>query len=145
MADPSYHAVASERTGHAEVVRVEFDPAVIQLDTLLDVFFSTHDPTTLNRQGHDAGTQYRSAVFFTTDEQKAVVEKYIAALTADRVFDKPIVTEVKPLPAFYPAEEYHQDFYNRNTSSSYCQFVIEPKLAKLRARFTPFLKENAGK
>ena len=138
MADPSYHAVASERTGHAEVVRVEFDPAVIQLDTLLDVFFSTHDPTTLNRQGHDAGTQYRSAVFFTTDEQKAVVEKYIAALTADRVFDKPIVTEVKPLPAFYPAEEYHQDFYNRNTSSSYCQFVIEPKLAKFPAPFTPF-------
>src|SRR3989338_2144549 len=101
MADPSYHAVASERTGHAEVVRVEFDPAVIQLDTLLDVFFSTHDPTTLNRQGHDAGTQYRSAVFFTTDEQKAVVEKYIAALTADRAFDKPIVTEVKPFTAFF--------------------------------------------
>ncbi|MEK7084069.1 MAG: peptide-methionine (S)-S-oxide reductase MsrA [Patescibacteria group bacterium] len=136
---PSYHDVSRERTGHAEVVQVVFDPVQIPLSVLLDVFFSTHDPTTLNRQGHDAGTQYRSAIYYTGEDQKQAIGAYIKKLKEEEIFDRPIVTEVRPIAAFYPAEDYHQNYYNRNADASYCQFVIEPKLAKLRQRFSAFL------
>jgi peptide-methionine (S)-S-oxide reductase len=133
--NPTYRDVCGGATGHAEVVQIEFDPAVIDYRTLLEIFFTIHDPTTLNRQGGDAGTQYRSAIFFHDAQQEAIAKGLIAELTAEEVFPRPIVTEVKPLTTFYPAEDYHQDYYATNPEQGYCQAVIAPKLAKFRAKF----------
>jgi peptide-methionine (S)-S-oxide reductase len=132
--NPSYRQVCAGTTGHAEVVQVAFDPTVITFEDLLDVFFTIHDPTTLNRQGADVGTQYRSAIFHNSPEQKATAERVIAQLEASKVWDDPIVTEVAPLETFYPAEEYHRDYYRRNPNQGYCQVVIAPKIAKLRSK-----------
>ena len=135
VADPTYDRVCGGKTGHAEVVRVTFDPSVLGYADLLDVFFATHDPTTLNRQGADVGTQYRSAIFFHSPEQKAVAEAKIAELNAAGLWPNPIVTEVTPLATFYPAEDYHQGYYRANPYQGYCQAVISPKVAKFRKRF----------
>jgi len=138
--NPTYEAVCTGRTGHAEVTQVEFDPAVISYRDLLDVFFTIHDPTTLNQQGADVGTQYRSAIFYQSPEQERVARETIAQLDAQHVWDDPIVTEVVPLAAFYPAEQYHRDYYNRNQNQPYCRAVIAPKVAKLRKHFLEKLK-----
>jgi peptide-methionine (S)-S-oxide reductase len=138
--NPSYRQVCAGTTGHAEVVQVAFDPTVITFEDLLDVFFTIHDPTTLNRQGADVGTQYRSAIFHNSPEQKATAERVIAQLEASKVWDDPIVTEVAPLETFYPAEEYHRDYYRRNPNQGYCRVVIEPKVAKFRKRFLERLR-----
>ena len=138
--NPSYEAVCTGRTGHAEVVQIEFDPAVVSYRELLDVFFVIHDPTTLNRQGVDEGTQYRSAVFYHSPQQQQEAEAVIAELEAGKVWDDPIVTEVVPLDAFYPAEEYHRDYFRRNPGQSYCRAVIAPKVAKLRKQYFEKLK-----
>ena len=138
--NPTYEAVCSGRTGHAEVTQVEFDPTVISYRDLLDVFFTIHDPTTLNQQGGDVGTQYRSAIFYQSPEQERVAREVIAALEATHVWDDPIVTEIVPLTAFYPAEAYHRDYYNRNQNQPYCRAVIAPKVAKLRKHYLERLK-----
>lgn len=138
--NPTYEAVCTGRTGHAEVTQVEFDPAVISYRDLLDVFFTIHDPTTLNQQGADVGTQYRSAIFYQSPEQENVARALIAQLEAENVWDDPIVTEVVPLEVFYPAEAYHRDYYNRNQNQPYCRAVIAPKVAKLRKHFLERLK-----
>ena len=135
VANPSYEAVCREETGHAEAVQVEYDPDELSYEDVLAVFFTVHDPTTLNRQGPDRGTQYRSAIFYHGDAQKEAAEAFIADLEADDVYDDPIVTEVSPLDTFYEAEEYHQDYYEKNPGSGYCQVNISPKLKKLRERF----------
>jgi peptide-methionine (S)-S-oxide reductase len=132
---PSYEQVCSGATGHAEVVRVAFDPAVISFSDLLDIFFTIHDPTTLNRQGGDSGTQYRSAVFFENAEQEKETRAKIAALEAEHVWSDPIVTEVAPLGQFWPAEQYHDNYFARNPQNPYCAVVIEPKVAKARKHF----------
>lgn len=129
---PTYSQVCYEDTGHAEVVEVEYDPEVVALEDVLDVFFATHDPTSLNRQGGDAGPQYRSVVLYNSPAQKARVEKFIAGIAAR--YDRPIVTELAELDRFYPAEEYHQRYYERNRGAPYCRTVISPKLAKLRKK-----------
>jgi len=138
--NPTYAQVCSGRTGHAEVARIEFDPARTSYGDLLEVFFSTHDPTTLNRQGADVGTEYRSIILYASDAQKRAAEGYIAELTEAKVFDAPIVTEVQPLEAFYAAEDYHREYYRNNAYAPYCQFVIRPKLAKFHKRFGERLK-----
>ncbi len=130
--NPSYEAVCTGRTGHAEVVQVTFDPAVLNYRDLVEVFFGIHDPTTLNRQGADVGTQYRSAIYYHSPVQEQTARDVIAALERDQVFDAPIVTEVGPFTAFYPAEEYHQDYFRRNPGQGYCRAVIAPKVAKFR-------------
>ena len=140
VADPDYYGVSSGRTGHAEAVQVHFDPAVISYADLLDIFFTIHDPTTLNRQGADVGTQYRSAIYYHSAEQKQAAEQAIARLAADKVWKNPIVTEVKPAETFYPAEPEHQDYFARNPYSGYCQMVISPKVAKLRSHFMEKLR-----
>lgn len=140
--NPSYEEVSSGNTGHAESIRIEFDPSVIKYEDLLNVFFATHDPTTLNRQGNDAGTQYRSVVFFDSAKQRDVALEYIKKLEDDGVYPDPIVTEVRSLDKFWPAESYHQRYYENNESKPYCQFVINPKIAKLRQKFTPLLKQE---
>jgi len=139
--NPSYEAVCTGVTGHAEAVEVTFDPAVISYADLLELFFAFHDPTTLNRQGPDTGTQYRSAIFVHTPEQKLVAEQTIARLGAEKVFPSPIVTEVTAATTFYPAEEYHQGYYRRNPNAGYCQAMIGPKVAKLRAKYASRLKK----
>jgi len=138
--DPSYEQVCTGRTGHAEVVQVTFDPKVIAYKDLLEVFFSTHDPTSLNRQGADVGTQYRSIILYGNENQRKEAEDTIAKLAADHTFGKKIVTEVVPLKAFYVAEEYHHDYFRRNPSQGYCQVVISPKLAKFRSHYKSRLK-----
>lgn len=140
LAHPTYEDVCSGETGHAEAVQVTFDPGVIGYRDILEVFFAIHDPTALNRQGADVGTQYRSAVFYHSEEQRSEVERMIAALEADGVYDSPIVTQVAPLDEFYSAEDYHRDYYRRNPGRGYCQLVITPKLAKFRARYREKLK-----
>jgi methionine-S-sulfoxide reductase len=143
---PPYKDVCSGTTGHAEVVQVTFDTKVLSLKDLLEVFFALHDPTTLNRQGADSGTQYRSAVFYRDAKQRAAVEEFIRDLTARRVFSAPVVTEVAPFRAFYRAEAYHQDYYRQNPYQPYCQMVISPKLAKLQKLFKDRVAEgSAGK
>ena len=142
VASPSYEAVCTGETGHAEVVQIAFDPQVISFGDLLHVFFTIHDPTTLDQQGGDVGTQYRSAVFYHSPAQKAEVERVIAELTAERVWDDPIVTEVKPLEEFYPAEEYHRDYYRRNPNQGYCRAVVAPKVAKVRKLYFDKLKQS---
>jgi peptide-methionine (S)-S-oxide reductase len=138
--NPSYEDVCTGSTGHAEVVQVTFDPDVIPFRDLLQVFFTIHDPTTLNRQGGDVGTQYRSAIFYHTPEQKSAAEEVIAELAAQQLWDEAIVTEIVPLNAFYPAEEYHGDYYRRNPNQGYCRAVIAPKVAKARKLFLEKLK-----
>ena len=137
---PTYEAVCTGQTGHAEAVLLTFDPATVSFSDLLNIFFSTHDPTTLNRQGSDVGTQYRSAIFYHTPQQKEAAEAVIAELTRRDVWPGPIVTEVIPLTAFYPAEEYHRQYYRRNADLPYCQIVIAPKVAKLRKEHLASLK-----
>ena len=138
--DPTYKHVCSGATGHAEVVQITYDPDIVSFRELLDVFFTIHDPTTLNRQGADIGTQYRSAIFHHTPEQKTIAEEAIWTLTEDGLWDDPIVTEVTPMEKFYPAEEYHQDYFKRNPNQGYCQVVIAPKVAKFRKKYLEQLK-----
>ena len=140
MADPTYRAVCTGLTGHAEAVRVTFDPAVLSYADLLGVFFAIHDPTTLNRQGHDEGTQYRSAIFCTSPAQRAAADGTVAALDAQHVFPGPIVTQVTDAGPFYRAEDYHDDYFKRNPEQGYCRIVIDPKGAKFRKQFSGRLK-----
>ena len=137
---PDYRQVCSGSTGHAEVVQVTFDPAVVSYRQILEVFFGTHDPTTLNRQGPDHGTQYRSAIFYHGPEQERVAREVIAELNAEGVFDAPIVTQVEPLDRFWKAEDYHQGYYRANPYQPYCQAVVGPKVAKFRKRFAGLLR-----
>ena len=137
--NPTYREVCSGMTGHAEVVQVTYDPAEITFADLLRVFFQTHDPTTLNRQGHDVGTQYRSAVFYHDDRQRQIAEQYIRQLDDARTFSAPIVTEITPLKNFFPAENYHQDYFRSNPAQSYCAFVIRPKVEKFQEEFSDLL------
>jgi peptide-methionine (S)-S-oxide reductase len=140
--EPTYKQVCSGRTGHAEVVRITFDPNVISYRELLEVFFTIHDPTTLNRQGADVGTQYRSVIFYHTPEQQHIAQEVMAELEAASIWDQPIVTELEPLDTFYPAEDYHQDYYANNAWQPYCRAVISPKLAKLRKKHLAKLKKT---
>ncbi len=133
--NPTYREICSGLTGHAEVCRISFDPSKVSFETLLSVFWQTHDPTTLNRQGADVGTQYRSAVFYTNEAQKTSAEKFKADLDNSGAFKDPIVTEISALQNYYPAEDYHQNYYNQNSGQSYCQFVIAPKLEKFEKVF----------
>ncbi|HZI23032.1 MAG TPA: peptide-methionine (S)-S-oxide reductase MsrA [Gemmatimonadales bacterium] len=138
---PTYEQVCTGTTDHAEVVQISFDPSVVSYDDLLHVFFTIHDPTTLNRQGEDVGTQYRSAIFYHTPEQKATAERVIRELGAEGLWDDPVVTTLQPLKAFYPAEEYHRDYYRRNPDKGYCRAVIAPKVAKVRKLYFDKLKQ----
>ncbi|MFZ6758007.1 peptide-methionine (S)-S-oxide reductase MsrA [Undibacterium sp. Ji50W] len=130
---PSYEQICTGRTGHAEVVRLTFDPAVVSYHDLLQIFFTIHDPTTLNRQGNDAGTQYRSVIFFHDEQQQATAKQVVADMT--KVWDDPIVTEISPAPVFYLAEAYHQNYFRQNPQQGYCSFVVAPKVAKARKLF----------
>jgi peptide-methionine (S)-S-oxide reductase len=138
---PTYEQVCSGATGHAEVVQIAFDPKMLSFDELLDIFFAMHDPTTLNRQGADVGTQYRSVIFYHSPEQKRSAEEKIAALNAAGVWSAPLVTQVVPFEAFYRAEDYHQGYFRNNPGRGYCQVVVAPKVAKVRAHFAAKLKE----
>jgi peptide-methionine (S)-S-oxide reductase len=140
--DPSYEQVCRGTTGHAEVVRITFDPQVVSFEEILKVFFAVHDPTTLNRQGADVGPQYRSAIFYRGDGQRVAAERVIEEITAAEIWDGPIVTEVTEFEAFYPAEEYHREYFRRNPGQSYCQIVIAPKVAKFRKQYMEKLKQN---
>jgi len=139
--NPTYEDICGGDTGHAEVVRITFDPAVVSYADLLEVFFVIHDPTTLNAQGNDIGTQYRSAIYFHTPQQQAIAETVIRNLTEGRVFSRPIVTEVTPAPHFYVAEPYHQEYFENNPRQPYCQYVVAPKVAKFRAKFAARIKK----
>ncbi|OGS72323.1 MAG: peptide-methionine (S)-S-oxide reductase [Flavobacteria bacterium RIFCSPLOWO2_12_FULL_35_11] len=139
--NPTYNEVTSGETGHAEVIQIQFNPSVITFQEILDVFFATHDPTTLNRQGYDVGTQYRSSIFYHSTAQKEVAEAFIKALTESKVFDKKIVTEVTLFEAFYDAEAYHQNYYNNNKNQGYCVAVINPKLDKFIKKYKDKLKK----
>lgn len=141
---PSYEQVCSGDTGHNEVVRLVYDPSIVSVRQLLGIFFATHDPTTLNRQGNDVGTQYRSAIYFTQPEQERVARELIAELAQARLFGAPIVTEVLPLDNYWPAEAYHQDYYAQHPNQGYCAFVVGPKVAKFRKQFIELLKPEAG-
>jgi peptide-methionine (S)-S-oxide reductase len=141
VVSPSYENVCSGETGHAEVVQVMFDPKAVSFRELLQVFFAIHDPTTLNRQGADVGTQYRSAIFYQNPEQKATAEGVIRALEADKIWPTPIITEIVPFSVFYPAEAYHQEYFRRNPYQGYCQAVIAPKVAKFRQKYLEQLKK----
>lgn len=143
LKNPTYEQVCGGQTGHAEAIRIEFDPSVIAYRDLLKVFFATHDPTTLNRQENDVGTQYRSIVLYASKEQKKEAERFIRELDDSPAFGQPVVTEVKPLGEFYEAEDYHRQYYANNSYQPYCQFTISPKLQKLHKRFTELLKSHA--
>jgi peptide-methionine (S)-S-oxide reductase len=138
---PSYREVSTGTTGHAEVVQIFFNAEEISYKDILEVFFTIHNPTTLNRQGADVGTQYRSAIFYHSDEQKKIAENVIQELDRSNIWENPIVTEVIPFQNFYPAEDYHQDYYKQNSDEPYCRLVIEPKVAKLRKHFIDTLKK----
>jgi len=140
VVNPTYQQVCGGDTGHAEVVRIAFDPAKISFREILEVFFTIHDPTTLNRQGADVGTQYRSAIFYHSDEQKRVSEEVITEIASAGIWKNPIVTEVVPAPEFYPAEDYHQEYFARNPNQGYCQVVVAPKVAKFRSKFLAKLR-----
>jgi peptide-methionine (S)-S-oxide reductase len=140
VANPSYQQVCNGDTGHAEVVRVAFDPTKISYREILEVFFTIHDPTTLNRQGADIGTQYRSAIFYHSDEQKKIAEEVMAEISAEGIWKNPLVTQLEPAPEFYPAEEYHQEYFARNPNQGYCQVVVAPKVAKFRSKFLSKLR-----
>ncbi|MDD3723503.1 MAG: peptide-methionine (S)-S-oxide reductase MsrA [Lutibacter sp.] len=139
--NPSYSEVTTGETGHAEAIQIQFNPSVITFQEILDVFFSTHDPTTLNRQGYDIGTQYRSAIFYHSEEQKDIAEIFIKVLNEAKVFEKKIVTEVTAFDAFYEAENYHQNYYNNNRNQGYCVAVINPKLEKFIKKYKDKLKK----
>lgn len=139
VANPSYEQVCTGKTGHAEVIQIRFDDSITFKD-ILEIFFTVHDPTTLNRQGADVGTQYRSVIFYHTPEQKTIAEKVIAEMTAAKLWPAPIVTQIVPFEAFYPAEDYHQEYFARNPNQGYCAMVVAPKVAKFRKRFTDRLK-----
>ena len=141
-ANPTYKEVCTGTTGHAECLNIVYDPAKVSFDELLEIFWKVHDPTTLNRQGADVGTQYRSVVFYHNETQKAAVEKYKAALDKSGAWDKPVVTTVEPFVKFYAAEDYHQNYYNNNSGEGYCQFVIRPKLEKFEKVFKSKLKKH---
>jgi len=138
--NPTYREVCAGNTGHAEVVRVSFDPSQISYRDMLDVFFAIHDPTTLDRQGNDVGTQYRSVIYYASDEQRRAAEEVIAELTASHEFSAPIVTAIEPAATFYVAEGYHQNYFNQNSDQPYCRFIIAPKLEKFRKAFAEKLK-----
>ncbi|MBN2304893.1 MAG: peptide-methionine (S)-S-oxide reductase MsrA [Anaerolineae bacterium] len=137
---PTYKQVCAGTTGHAEVVQITFDPAAVTFKEILEVFFTIHDPTTPNRQGADVGTQYRSAIFYHSPEQKVTAGQVIAEITSAGIWNDPIVTEIAPLETFYPAEDYHQEYYERNPQQGYCRVVIEPKVAKFRKQYLDKLK-----
>lgn len=140
--NPAYREITTGRTGHAEAIKVEYDPSLLTYQEILNIFFTTHDPTTLNRQGADKGTQYRSAIFYVNEEQKTIAENTINTLNEQAFFEDPIVTEVTEFDVLYKAEEYHQNYYNQNRDQGYCQFVINPKLSKLRNSFSHKLKKE---
>ena len=140
--NPTYKEVCTGQTGHAEVIQLTYDPKKVTYDELLEIFWKTHDPTTLNRQGADAGTQYRSAIFYHNDDQKQLAEKYKKKLTEAEVFDQPIVTEITPASVFYKAEDYHQNYYNLNGDAPYCSMVIQPKVEKFKKVFKEKLKNQ---
>jgi peptide-methionine (S)-S-oxide reductase len=141
--NPTYEEVCGGSTGHAEVIKIEFDPSEIAFKDLLTVFFATHDPTTLNRQGNDVGTQYRSAIFYANEEQKREAEAFIKELNDSKSFGKPVVTTLEPLGEFYEAEDYHQKYYANNPYQPYCQYMIPPKLNKLHKQFGALLKSHS--
>ena len=145
MPNPTYEAVCTGDTGHAEVTKIEYDPAQISFHDLLTVFFATHDSTTLNRQGNDVGTQYRSVVFYTTEQQKTEAEAMIKEIDASHAGGDSVVTEVKPLEKFYEAESYHQDYFAQNPAQAYCRLIINPKLEKVQEKFAELLKANEQK
>ena len=142
MDNPSYREVCNGDTGHAEVVQVHFDPSIVSYRDLLNVFFAIHDPTTLNRQGADVGTQYRSAIFYHDEEQKKIAEELIKELNAQQIWDRPIVTQVEKLDKFYMAEDYHQEYFARNQYQPYCMAVVAPKVSKFRKHFLELLKKQ---
>ncbi len=139
--NPAYREVCSGRTGHAEAVEISYDEQIISFNTLLEVFFVVHDPTTLNRQGNDVGTQYRSAIFYTDEMQKITAEEFIDSLTKNKVFDSPIVTEIEPFDVFYKAEPEHYNYYNQNKQQTYCDFTITPKIEKIKKYYSDKLKK----
>jgi peptide-methionine (S)-S-oxide reductase len=138
--NPTYNEVSTGMTGHAEVTRVEFDPSIIPYEDLLEIFMHLHDPTTLNRQGYDVGSQYRSIILYTNEQQKKTAKKELLALNASKEFKRPIVTEIKPLEKFYEAEDYHKNYYANNKDKPYCQLIISPKLTHLRQKYSAKLK-----
>jgi peptide-methionine (S)-S-oxide reductase len=140
VANPTYQQVCSGKSGHVEVAEITFDPTVISYNDVLHVFFTLHDPTTLNRQGNDVGEQYRSVIFYLNEEQKSTANEVIAELTRDQVFRDPIVTTVEPASTFYVAENYHQDYFANNSSQPYCMFVVAPKVQKIREKYAQRLK-----
>lgn len=140
--NPTYGQVCSGETGHAECLQITYDPQIISYDNLLEVFWTTHDPTTLNRQGNDIGTQYRSAIFYHNEQQKELAEASKRKLEESRIFNKPVVTSIEPLKEFYPAEAEHMNYYNRHPEQSYCHFVVRPKVEKLKNLFSGKLKES---
>lgn len=139
--NPTYKEICTGETGHAEAIQITFNPTVIGFDKLLEIFFATHDPTTLNRQGNDVGTQYRSEIFYIDENQKELAQQYIQLLTQEGTFEKRIVTKISPASVFYEAEDYHHNYFNRNPSQGYCSFVIPPKLEKLKQKFAAQLKK----
>ncbi len=140
--NPTYDQVSGGATGHAEAVKIDFDPKQISYRDLLNVFFSTHDPTAINRQGNDTGEQYRSVIFYTSPEQQREVLEHIKELNKEQIFIRPIVTQIKPFAKFYPAEDYHKNYFNNNTDQPYCRIIIDPKISKLRAKFASLLAEE---
>lgn len=138
--NPTYEEVCGGNTGHAEVVQVEYDPGLVKVEDLLTVFFGSHDPTTLNRQGNDVGTQYRSVIFYANDRQKEISEKFIKEINDSNSMGKPVVTELKPLTKFYEAEDYHKDYFAKNPGNPYCEVIINPKLEKVQAKYANLLK-----
>lgn len=143
MANPSYERVSSGSTGHAEVIRVTYDPVIISLDDLLTVFFGSHDPTTPNRQGNDVGTQYRSIIFYSNEEEKKVAEAKAKEIDESLTDGTHVVTQIEPLGQFFPAESYHNNYFNENKSAPYCQLIIEPKVEKIRKRFAELVNPSA--
>lgn len=139
--DPSYEVICSGKSGHAEVIQIYFDPQIVSYKELIEIFFTVHDPTTLNRQGNDMGTQYRSAIFYHDDNQKIVAEEVMDNIGREGIWNNPLVTEITALDKFYPAEKYHQNYYNENSKQPYCQFVIAPKVAKFRKMYLEKLIE----
>ncbi len=142
VTSPTYEQVCTKTTGHAEVIQITFDPQIISFPEILEVFFMTHDPTTLNQQGNDVGPQYRSVIFYHSEKQKEIAEKVIQLFTEEQVYDQPIVTEVTAFDKFYPAEDYHQNYFARNKNQGYCRFVVAPKVEKFRKIFKEKLKEK---
>jgi peptide-methionine (S)-S-oxide reductase len=140
VANPSYEQVCTGRTGHAEAIEITFDPRILGFGDLLRIFFTTHDPTTLNRQGNDVGTQYRSAIFYRTEDQHRTAEEIVKEIAHEGIWKKPIVTEIVPFTSFYPAEEYHRNYFRRNPEKGYCQIVIAPKVAKFRHQYADRLR-----